>query len=195
MYKIHILVFKRDLHMKKLLLTCCAIVFAFQINSASAIGGPFSSWTKAGDMMLVMTPAYALGLSVMAKDYSGALQLGESLLAGQIASEGIKALELEQRPNKKDKKSLPSGHAAGAFSAAMYVHKRYGIRYAITPYVMSIFTSYTRVKTRAHYWHDIAAGAAVSALFTWILVDKYVPKNVELTADTNSVHVGFNTEF
>ena len=146
-------------------------------------------------MMLVMTPAYALGLSIMAEDYRGALELGESVLAGQIASEGIKALKLEKRPNKKDRKSLPSGHAVGAFSSAMFVHKRYGIRYAITPYVMSLFTSYTRIKTRAHYWHDVAAGAAVSALFTWILVDKYVPKNVEIAADTSSVHVGFNTEF
>ena len=131
----------------------------------------------------------------MADDYRGVLQLGESIVAGQIASEGIKSLELERRPNKKDKKSFPSGHAVGAFSSAMYVHKRYGIRYAITPYVMSIFTSYTRVKTRAHYWHDCIAGAAVSALFTWILVDKYVPKGVEVSADTQSVHVGFNTQF
>ena len=37
--------------------------------------------------------------------------------------EGIKSLKLEQRPNKKDKKSFPSGHAVGAFSSAMYVHK------------------------------------------------------------------------
>lgn len=131
----------------------------------------------------------------MADDYRGVLQLGESIVAGQIASEGIKSLELERRPNKKDKKSFPSGHAVGAFSSAMYVHKRYGIRYAITPYVMSIFTSYTRVKTRAHYWHDCIAGAAVSALFTWVLVDKYVPKGVEVSADTQSVHVGFNTQF
>lgn len=169
--------------------------FVFQINSVFAIGGPFSSWTKAGDMMLVMTPAYALGLSIMAEDYSGALQLGESVLAGQIASEGIKALELERRPNKKDKKSFPSGHAVGAFSSAMYVHKRYGIRYAITPYLMSLFTCYTRVKTRAHYWHDVAAGAAISALFTWILVGKYVPEEVNVEADTNSIRLGFNTKF
>ena len=146
-------------------------------------------------MMLVMTPAYALGLSMMAKDYRGTIELGESILAGQIASEGIKALNLERRPNKKDKKSFPSGHAVGAFSSAMYVHKRYGIRYAITPYVMSIFTGYTRVKTRAHYWHDVAAGAAISALFTWVLVGKYVPENVEVAADTNSVHLGFSTQF
>jgi len=179
--------------MKKLIFMTCLVTVS--VNSAYAIGGPFSSWTKAGDMMLVMTPAYALGLSIMADDYRGVLQLGESIVAGQIASEGIKSLELERRPNKKDKKSFPSGHAVGAFSSAMYVHKRYGIRYAITPYVMSIFTSYTRVKTRAHYWHDCIAGAAVSALFTWILVDKYVPKGVEVSADTQSVHVGFNTQF
>lgn len=181
--------------MKKILLILCTCIFMCQTNSANAIGGPFSSWTKAGDMMLVMTPAYALGLSIMAHDYKGVLQLGESVVAGQIASEGIKALEIERRPNKKDKKSLPSGHAVGAFSSAMFVHKRYGIRYAITPYVMSIFTSYTRVKTKAHYWHDCLAGAAVSALFTWILVGKYVPENVEVAADTESVHVGFSTQF
>ena len=181
--------------MKTISLVFCIFIFSIYARPSHAIGGPFSSWTKAGDMMLVMTPAYALGLSIMAEDYRGALQLGESVLAGQIASEGIKSLKLERRPNKKDKKSFPSGHAVGAFSSAMYVHKRYGLRYAITPYVMSVFTSYTRVKTRAHYWHDVVAGAAVSALFTWILVDKYVPKNVEVAADTNSVHVGFSTEF
>ena len=164
-------------------------------NMVFAVGGPFSSWEKAGDMMLVMTPAYALGLSIMAHDYQGALQLGESVLAAQIASEGIKALNIEERPNKKDKKSFPSGHAVGAFSSAMYVHKRYGIRYAITPYVMSAFVSYARIKTRAHYWHDCIAGAALSALFTWFLVGKYIPENVEIAANTNSVHLGFKTQF
>ena len=181
--------------MKKLLLVTGVLGFAVQTNTALAIGGPFSSWEKAGDMMLVMTPAYALGLSIMAQDYTGALQLGESVLVAQVASEGIKALELEERPNKKDKKSFPSGHAVGAFSSAMYVHKRYGLRYAVTPYLMSIFTSYTRVKVKAHYWHDCVAGAAVSALFTWLLVGKYVPENVEVAADTNSVHLGFSTKF
>ena len=182
--------------MKKLLFaTGLGILSLVPVNSAFAIGGPFSSWNKVGDMMLVMTPAYALGLSVAAQDYEGMLQLGESVIAAQIASEGIKALKLEERPNKKDKKSLPSGHAAGAFSSAMYVHKRYGIRYAITPYVMSVITGYSRVKARAHYWHDVAAGAAVSALFTWILVDKYMPQGVNVSADTKSVHVGISKEF
>lgn len=181
--------------MKKIFSILCGLFFIFSVNSAHAIGGPFSSWEKAGDMMLVMTPAYALGLSIMAHDYKGTLQLGESILAAQLASEGIKALQLEERPNKKDKKSFPSGHAVGAFSSAMFVHKRYGLRYAITPYVMSVFTSYSRVRAKAHYWHDCLAGAALSALFTWVLVGKYVPENVEVSADTQSVHLGFSTQF
>lgn len=176
-----------------------AFLFASLIVSipmkASAFGGPFSSWNKAGDMMLVMAPAYALGLSVMAQDYQGSLQLAESVAAGQIASEGIKALKLEKRPNGSDKKSFPSGHAAGAFSSAMFVHKRYGFKYAIAPYVMSVFTSYTRVHTRAHYWHDVAAGAAISALFTWVLVDKYLPEGTDVSVDPDSVRIGFNTKF
>lgn len=164
-------------------------------SSAFAIGGPFSSWNKAGDMLLVMTPAYALGLSAMAHDYQGMLQLGESVVVAQVASEGIKSLNLERRPNKNDKKSLPSGHAVGAFSSAMYVHKRYGLRYAIAPYVMSTIVGYSRVKAKAHYWHDVAAGAALSALFTWIFVDEYLPHGTTLSADPNSVHIGITKEF
>lgn len=164
-------------------------------TNANAIGGPFSSWNKAGDMLLVMTPAYALGLSIMAEDYRGVLQLAETTLAGQLVSEGIKSLELERRPNKKDKKSFPSGHAVGAFSAATFVHKRYGIRYAITPYVMSAVVGYTRVRAHAHYWHDVAAGAALSALITWGLVDKYIPKGVDIMVEPNSVALRFNTTF
>ena len=170
-------------------------VATMQTNKATAFGGPFSSWDKAGDMTLVMAPAYALGLSIMAHDYKGTLQLVESVAAAQIASEGIKALKLEERPNGKDKKSLPSGHAAGAFSAAMFVHKRYGWRYAIAPYALSLFTGYSRVRAKAHYWHDVAAGAAISALFTWLLVDDYLPDGATITVQPDGARVGFNTTF
>lgn len=180
---------------KKLLsvLTCLGLLFT--TNSAMAWGGPFSTWGKVGDMTLVMAPAYALGLTIAAHDLDGTLQLGESVVAAQLLSEGIKAMKLEERPNHEDKKSFPSGHAAGAFSSAMFVHKRYGFKYAIPPYIMSLVTGYARVRSEAHYWHDVAGGAAISALFTWILVDKYVPEGVSVSADADSVRLGFNTTF
>jgi len=172
-----------------------ALVFCLVANAAHAIGGPFGNKNKLGDLMLVMSPAYAFGMTVMAGDMVGMVELGSSVLAAQLASETIKMLELETRPNGRDKKSFPSGHATGAFSGAMFVHKRYGWKPALVPYAMSLVAGWSRVSARAHYWHDVAAGAAISALFTWILVDKYLPEGVSVSADTDAVKVGFSTQF
>ena len=136
-------------------------------NTASA--GPFTNKNRLGDLTMVMSPAYALGMTVMEKDWTGTKQLGEVLLGSQLAVEGLKAFKIEERPNHADKKSFPSGHAAGAFSGAMFVHKRYGWKPALLPYVMSAITCWSRVAVKAHYLHDTIAGAAISALFTWIL--------------------------
>ena len=172
-----------------------SIITLFIVCGKASAGGPFTNKNKLGDVMMVMSPAYAFGMTVMAQDWPGSLQLGESVLAAQLASEGIKALELERRPNGNDRKSLPSGHAAGAFSGAMFVHKRYGWKPALVPYGMSLIAGWSRVEARAHYWHDVVAGAAVSALFTWVLVDKYVPAGVCVGADPDGIRVGFKTEF
>lgn len=172
----------------------CLLTLILAVNEANA-GGPFTSKNKLGDVMMVMSPTYALGMTVMAKDWEGSFILGGSVVAAQMASEGIKSLELERRPNGGDKKSFPSGHAAGAFSGAMFVHKRYGWKPALIPYGMSLIAGWSRVDARAHYWHDVLAGAAVSAFFTWVLVDKYMPKGVNVGVDTDGVRVGFKTEF
>lgn len=161
-------------------------------NTANA--GPFTDINKLGDLMMAMAPAYALGMTVMEKDWIGTLQLAGSITAAQVATESIKMLEIEQRPNGSDWKSFPSGHSAGAFSAAMFVHKRYGWRPAIIPYAMSVITGWSRVHARAHYWHDVLGGAAVSALFTWLLVGKY-DNRVTVAADGDGLKLGFRTVF
>ena len=174
-------------------LSIAAIATVFGVATADA--GPFKNKNKLGDLMMVMSPAYALGMTVMADDPDGTLELIESVGAAQLASEGIKSLGIERRPNGADRKSFPSGHAAGAFSGAMFVHQRYGWKPALVPYAMSAIAGWSRVQARAHYWHDVAAGAAVSAFFTWVFVDKYVPRGVDISADTQSVRVGFATRF
>ena len=161
--------------------------------SNSAFAGPFTDPNKLGDLMMAMAPAYALGMTVTEKDWVGTLQLAESIVAAQLLTEGIKMLEIEQRPNGSDWKSFPSGHSAGAFSAAMFVHKRYGWKPALIPYAMALVTGWSRVHVRAHYWHDVLAGAAVSALFTWLLVDKY--QGLEVSADTENFRLGFRIKF
>lgn len=170
-------------------------ILTLLIVCQKASAGPFTNKNKIGDLMMVMSPAYAWGMTVMEKDWDGTLQLGALMLTTQLATEGIKMLEIEQRPNGGDWRSFPSGHAAGAFSGAMFVHKRYGWRPALIPYGMSLVTGWSRVEARAHYWHDVLAGAAVSALFTWVLVDRYIPDGVNVGVDTDGIRVGFKSKF
>jgi membrane-associated phospholipid phosphatase len=164
--------------------------------TSETIANPFSNVGKLGDMLMVMTPAYALGLTASEDNFDGALQLITSVAAAQLAAEGIKALELEERPNGSDRKSFPSGHATAAFSGAMFVHKRYGWKRAIIPYIMAGVTGWARVEADAHYWQDVLGGAAVAALFTWAFVDKYdTGSYVAISADTNGAKVNFSKKF
>lgn len=178
-------------------LVAFSVCGALTANGAIA-GGPFSfsNPNKLSDTFMVMTVAYALGLSSTEDNFDGAIELATSIAGAQLVAEGIKGLELERRPNGSDWKSFPSGHSAAAFSSAMFVHRRYGWKPAIIPYAMAAVTGWGRVRADAHYWHDILGGAAVSALFTWIVVDKYdVAQNITVAATPDNIHVGFKTEF
>ena len=176
--------------------TLAVISVCGTLATNNAIANPFSSVGKLGDMLMVMTPAYALGMTAREDNFDGALQLITSVAAAQLAAEGIKSLELEERPNGSDRKSFPSGHATAAFSGAMFVHKRYGWKQAIVPYIMAGITGWARVKADAHYWHDVLGGAAVAALCTWTLVDKYDSGSyVTVSADTTGAKLNFSTKF
>ena len=176
--------------------TLAIISICGTLTTNGANANPFSNTGKLGDMLMVMTPAYALGLTASEDNFNGALQLITSVAAAQLASEGIKSLELEERPNGSDKKSFPSGHATAAFSGAMFVHKRYGWKKAIVPYIMAGITGWARVESDAHYWQDVLGGAAVAALFTWAFVDKYDSGTyVGISATDNGAKLNFSTKF
>lgn len=156
--------------------------------------GPFTDPNKLGDLFMAMGAGYALGMTMQAKDYMGTLQFAESVLISQGVTEILKRTVKEERPNGSDNFSFPSGHSAGAFSSAMFVHKRYGWKPALIPYAMAAVTGWSRVHARAHYWHDVLAGAAVSALVTWCVVDSYDSK-ISVSADTEGFSLSFKTVF
>ncbi|MCL1786241.1 MAG: phosphatase PAP2 family protein [Alphaproteobacteria bacterium] len=172
--------------LKKLLLL---VLIVFNIRPANAK----SAIEEAGDYLQVIVPAYAFGMAMNEKDWTGAKQFGYSFGAMQAGVLGLKTLIDEERPDKSDNRSFPSGHTASAFSGATFIHKRYGIERAIVPYLMAGFTGYSRVHADKHHWHDVAAGAAISGLFTWTFVDK--ESNFQVSADPGSVNLGFRTEF
>ncbi|MDR2412599.1 MAG: phosphatase PAP2 family protein [Rickettsiales bacterium] len=160
---------------------------------------PLDSYSKSyiesiGDNMQVLIPAYALGLSMAEEDWNGAIQLAQTLIASQLTVESLKYIVREERPNKSNNRSFPSGHTAGAFSGATFIHKRYGIRRAIIPYAMAGFVGYSRVRSKMHYAHDVAAGAVISIAFTWLLVGEYDGK-LSIESDGTGAKLNFRTQF
>lgn len=146
-----------------------------------------------GDYFQVIVPAYAFGMAVNEKDYQGVKEFAYSFLAMEASVQGLKLIIPETRPDGSNDKSFPSGHTAAAFSGATFIHKRYGIKRAIIPYLMATFTGYSRIAANKHYFHDVVAGAAISSLFTWIFVGKY--DGVQVAASPESVSLKFNLTF
>ena len=160
--------------------------------SAPAHAG-MSSIQEIGDYMQVIVPAYAFGMAMSEEGYTGAKQFAESFVGMQLAVWGLKSVIPETRPDGSDKHSFPSGHTASAVSGAAFIHRRYGIKRAIIPYMMAGFTGFSRIEAEKHYFHDVLAGAAISGLFTYFLVSKY--DGIQVSGGPDHVRLGFKTTF
>lgn len=128
---------------------------------------------KAGDIVQIIVPVYAFGLLFYNDDFKeGILPYGLSLAASQSSVEILKRVVREKRPDNTNRLSFPSGHSAGAFFGATFIHRRYNFEQAIVPYILATYVAYTRVKAKKHYTHDVVAGAAIAGLWNLVLVDK-----------------------
>jgi len=146
--------------------------------------------SEAGDFTQFIVPIYAFGMAVGKNDEEGAGQFLTAFLATQATVHGMKYIIDAERPDGSDCKSFPSGHAACAFSGATFIHKRYGIEKAIVPYLFAAFTGYSRIRSNKHYFHDVAAGALISGLYTWLFVKEY-DKGMQISVDSDSVTLSF----
>ena len=148
-----------------------------------------------GHYTQVIVPAYAMGMAAHEHDWEGVKQFALSFAVSEIGVKGLKLFVKEDRPDHSDKKSFPSGHTAVAFSGATFIHRRYGWKRAIIPYILATFTGYTRVAEKRHHLHDVIAGAALSSLMTWAFVSKYGKHNIQISANPNGALLNFSTTF
>jgi membrane-associated phospholipid phosphatase len=150
------------------------LVSALAALSGCARAGSDSE-RQAGDALSVAMPAATLGVELWRQEWTGAKQFGESFVVTMAATEVLKRTTRVERPDGSDDRSFPSSHAAGAFSAATYVHRRYGLQDAWPLYAMATYVGYTRVQADRHTWGDVAGAAGVAALSSWWLVDPAQP--------------------
>lgn len=96
-------------------------------------------------------------------------------LTSQVISAGIvvplKRLVREERPDKSDNYSFPSGHTSTAFSSAQFLFEEYkdtNLWLSLSGYPFAAFTGIYRIINNKHWVGDVMAGAGFGILSTEI---------------------------
>lgn len=119
----------------------------------------------------------ASGLESLSTTKRMALSNTFSLALAAGLAEGLKCTVDEWRPDVKDEKSFPSGHATMAFMSATILSREYGYLspwISIGGYGCATLTQLLRIQHNSHWMNDLAFGAGlgmVSANLGYYLTD------------------------
>lgn len=129
------------------------------------------SIVRAGDNLQLGIPLAAGVISLMKGDFAGTGEWAEGALWTSVATHTLKFAVDEERPNRNDNNSFPSGHTSAAFQGAAFLQMRYGWEYGLPAYAAAGFVGYSRVHGDYHYWHDVAAGAALAVGIQYVITE------------------------
>ncbi|MCE5315285.1 MAG: phosphatase PAP2 family protein [Armatimonadota bacterium] len=105
-----------------------------------------------------VTPFLVAGELSLLPNKQAFTQSAKALGATFAATELLKHLVGEKRPNSDSQTSFPSGHTAAAFAMAT-VLTDYEPSYKWPAYITAAAIGYSRVEAGSHYWRDVVGGA------------------------------------
>jgi membrane-associated phospholipid phosphatase len=143
----------------------------FRACGQAASRAPARAGRQAGDVLRYALPASVLAYELWQGEGGAPVPFLQSYGLTLAGTEILKRTTRVERPDGRDKLSFPSGHAAHAFAAATFMHRRHGFATAWPWYAAASYVGWTRVNANRHRWVDIAGSAAVSAAATWWLVE------------------------
>lgn len=127
---------------------------------------------KTGDVLQLLIPAVGYGATWYLDDQEGRSSFYKSISTNIAATCTIKYAVNRKRPNG-GRHSFPSGHTSAAFQGAAFIHKRYGLEYAISAYAGAAFVGYSRVQADKHYVSDVIAGALLGTASSFYFTTEY----------------------
>jgi len=128
----------------------------------------------------IALPLSAGCVALSKKDYEGFVRLAVAVCLNQIFLEFLKTVIPEIRPNGSSR-SFPSGDTAAACLGPAFLVLRYGP--GVMPVhvawmtVVAVTVAISRVLIRAHWVHDVAAGAVLGCSVVYLCLKAFERKN------------------
>lgn len=148
--------------------------------------------TQYGNFGRLALPIGALTYSLLIGDNQGAKQMTYLFFSSSFASEALKRITRERRPDGSDRMSFPSGHAMAAFSASAYITRRYGLFAGALPTVAAIGVATSRVVAKRHYFHDVFASYLIATAMSFVFVTKANGPNIGVEYDNKKKAISFS---
>jgi membrane-associated phospholipid phosphatase len=146
------------------LMLVCSLIFP---NISGWANDAF--FTTVGDIGQIALPATAFLMTLKEKDRQGSRQFIKVYVVTGAVTFGLNHAIDAKRPNG-DHHSFPSGHTSSAFSAAAFIQKRYGWQCGLPAYIYATAVGISRIEAKKHWFHDVAAGAAIGILVSELFV-------------------------
>ena len=135
---------------------------------------------KYGDIIQILIPTTAYATTLYIDDEEGENQFYKSFFSTFGTTHLLKRTVKEERPDGSNSQSFPSGHTSASFQGATFIHQRYGLKYAILPYLGATFVGYSRVYSDSHYTHDVVAGALIGSGFSYYFTTPYRYRDISV---------------
>jgi len=152
-----------------------------------------SNTEKLGDFFAFAIPATAYASTFYMDDKEGRMQFYKSYGTTMLSTIALKYTVRAKRPDNDDRDSFPSGHTSSVMSGAVFIHRRYGLEYAIPAYIGAIYTGYSRIHVNRHHYRDVIAGAAIGAVSSWYFVDSM--KKLNIVPEVSSEYKGIQLHY
>ena len=167
------------------------LLFCFQANSQN------TAIEETGDVLIYALPVATLATTFIIGDTKGSWQFAKGLILTEGISFGLKALVSKPRPDQSNRNSFPSAHTSTGFHSAAFIHRRYGVTYAIPAYVLAGFTGFSRIYGERHDGFDVIIGAVIGIGSSYLFTTPYQQEHMQLTFSSGDANylLGFKFKF
>lgn len=116
-----------------------------------------------GDLLQVLLPATAYGLTWLKEDGQGRRSFYASFATTLGITYALKLGVHKERPGGGGM-AFPSGHTSAAFSGAAFITQRYGWCMGLPAYLGALVVGHSRIAAEKHDPEDVFAGALIGIL-------------------------------